>query len=127
MKDINATIIIDLKANEEEIMKNLHKDARWGINRARKEGLIVEETDKDEDWGLVYLIFKQTMKEVGFVPIPLKVLKNNTKRLFVCKKDEEIIAGAGIGFVGLYNINTPRLCFNVSLKGYLPLQPNNLL
>ena len=38
MKDINATVIIDLTPDEKKIFKNLNKDARWGIKKAEKEG-----------------------------------------------------------------------------------------
>jgi len=124
MKDINATVIVNLMGKEEEILANLHKDARWGINKAKREGLTVRES---ENWESFYPIYKQTMAEAGVSPIPLEVLKNNTKKLFICEKDNKIIAGAGIWFADIYNKEIPRLYFNASLKEYQSSQPNNLL
>ena len=124
MKDINATVIVDLTPSEQEILDNLHKDARWGINRAKRDGLSVEESD---DWSEFYHIYEQTMKEGEAKASSLENLRNNTKKLFICKKDGKIIAGAGIWFVDIYNKDIPRLYFNASLKEYQSSQPNNLL
>lgn len=127
MKDVNATVIVDLEPREEDIMKNLHKDARWGINRAKKEGLIVEEADNEKSWKEFYEIYKKTMEEGGSNPSTLEEIKKKSHILFVCKKNEKIIAGAAIWFVEKYDKNIPRLYLNASLKEYLDLQPNNLL
>jgi len=129
MKDINATVIVDLKPSKEELMRNLHKDARWGINRAIKEGLVVEEVeDGDEkDWKEFYDIYKTTMLEGGSSPANLEGLKEKSEVLFVCKDKDRVIAGAGIWFVDIYDIKTPRLFTNASLKEYFKKQPNNLL
>ncbi len=124
MKDINATVIVSLGLTEEEILNNLHKDARWGINKAKREGLIVKESS---DWQSFYPIYKHTMTEAGVLATPLETLRNNTKKLFICEKDGKIIAGAGIWFIDIYNKSIPRLYFNASLKEYQTLQPNNIL
>ena len=137
MKDKHATILIDLEPTEEEIMKNLQKDARWGIGRAQREGLIVEETNDNDDWSNFYRIFKRMAKEEGGAPPTLEELKCNTHIFFVCKKDTKIIAGAGISLgkiycptrqlQDIYSFEIPRLYFNASLPEYLKTQPNNLL
>src|SRR3989344_4993171 len=126
MRDVNATVIVDLGLQEEEILKKLDKDARWGINKAIKEGLKVEE-GKEEEWKEFYDIYKKTVTEGGTNPEFLENLKENTKVFFVCKYKDKIIAGAGIWFVDEYDINTPRLYFNASLREHQNLQPNNLL
>lgn len=127
MKDINATVIIELDKSEEEIMQNLHKDARWGINRARKEGLVVEETSKNEDWNDFYEIYKKTMELGESKAKSLEELKEKSSVLFICKKEGKIIAGAAIWFADIYNKDIPRLYLNASLKEYQNYQPNNLL
>ena len=43
MKVLKKTVLVDLTETEENILKNLDKNARWGINRAKREGLIIEE------------------------------------------------------------------------------------
>src|SRR3989338_6618916 len=127
MRDINATVIIDLDKSEEEIINNLHKDARWGINKARKENLIVEETNKEDDWEEFYEIYKETMKLGDSKAKELEELKAKSRVLFICKKDDKIIAGAAIWFMDIYDINIPRLYLNASLREYQNFQPNNLL
>ena len=127
MKDINATVLVDLKPNEEEMLKELHKDARWGINRAKKEGLIVEKVRNDEEWDEFCNIYKKTMEEGESIPARLEDIKKNSAVLFLCKKNEKIIAGAAIWFANKYKKEIPRLYLNASLKEYLNLQPNNLL
>ena len=47
-KDIQATIIIGLSKPLEDLWKNLDKDARWGVNKARKEGLIVRKGSEND-------------------------------------------------------------------------------
>lgn len=127
MKDINATIIVDLKQNKEEIKKNLHKDARWGIGKAEKEGLVCEESKEIEDWIEFYKIYAQTMENQGLKKEKMDDLKKKITIFFICKKKDKIIAGAGIGFFDLYDKTIPQLYFNVSLTEYQKFQPNNLL
>lgn len=126
MKDINATVIVNLKLSETEILQGLHKDARWGINKAKKEGLQVKEGN-EKDWEEFYEFYKTTMDLGGVEFEDLEKLKKNTLILFVCKKEEKIIAGAGIKIEELNGSKIPRLYINASMKEYLHLQPNNLL
>jgi len=127
MKDTNATVIVDIKPDEKEILKNFQKEARWGIRKAVKEGLRVIETNSEEDWKEFYEIYKVVASVGGTTVHSLEKLKANTKTFFVCKKDEKIIGGAGIWFVDKYDANIPRLYFIASLSEYLDAQPNNLL
>lgn len=127
MKDINATVIIDVTQIEKKILKGLQKDARWGIKKAKKEGLIVEEANSDKEWENFYKIFRVISKEGGSDEQSLKHIKEKSHSLFVCKKDDKIIGGATIVFDPIYNINIPRLYKVAADKKYLHLQPNNLL
>ena len=126
MKDINATVIVDFKNSEEEIISSLHKDARWGIGKAKREGLDVEEL-KEEDFDKFYEIYKSTVIDGGTNPSSEEEIKKRAEKIFVCKKHGEIIAVAGIWFVDLYNKEIPRLYLSASLKEYQKYQPNNLL
>lgn len=126
MKDVNATVIVDLKPTKKEIFSNLHKDARWGIKRAIKENLKVVEGN-EKDWSEFYGLYKKTMRLGGVEAESIEKLKKNTSVLFVCKKDEKIIAVAGIWFTDTYNKGIPRLYINASIKEYLKMQPNNIL
>lgn len=127
MKDINATVLVNIKPSKEKIFENLHKDARWGINKAKKEGLIVEEVKDDLEWIEFYKIYRKIMIEGGATPESIEELKKMIAVLFICKKDKMTIAGAGIGFGGEYDAKIPQLKINASLREYLNLQPNNFL
>lgn len=125
MKDINATILVDLTLNEGELLASLHKDARWGIKKAIKEGLVVKESD---EWDDFYDIYKETIKEGGGKIHSLNVIKDTSSNLFFCYYHNKIIAGITIGFrEDKYNKNIPSLSKLASLKEYQHLQPNNLL
>jgi len=125
MKDINATILVNLEPTEEEIFSNLQKDARWGVKKAIREGLIVEESDK---WREFYEIYEQTQKAGGATIHPLEKVLEAAHILFVCKHKENIIAGLVIGFRDdKYDKNIPSLSKLASWKEYNYLQPSNLL
>jgi len=121
MKDVRATVIVDLNGSEEEIKSRLHKDARWGIGRAERDGLKVEES---ELWNEFYEMYKTTLIEGGNDPKPLEFLKKTSDKLFVCKKDDKLVGGA---VIKTKDLEFPKLRFNASLKDYQTFQPNNLL
>ncbi len=127
MKDINATVIIDLAPDEKKIFKNLNKDARWGIRKAEKEGLIVKEADSEKEWNEFYEFFKNVVREGGSDVQSFEYIRKPAHKLFICKKGEKIIGGAAVFFDPIYDINIPRLFKIASDKEYLDLQPNNLL
>ncbi len=125
MKDINATVLVDLEPTEEEIFKSLQKDARWGVKKAIREGLIVEESDK---WEEFYEIYKQTQRGGKATIHPLKIVLETSNILFICNYKEKMIAGLAIGFRGdKYDKNLPSLSKLASVSQYHSLQPNNLL
>lgn len=127
MKDINATVLIDLRPAEKIILKTLQKDARWGIGRAKRGGLITYESNDETDWKNFYEIYKVAMKEGGANIHFLKDLQRNCKIFFICKKENKVVGGVGIWFLDKYDIEIPRLYFIASSKSHFHLQPNNLL
>jgi len=124
MKIQKATVVVDLTPSEDEIMHSIHKDARWGVRKAQKEGLEVRESADESDWSIFYEMYKNTLIEGGNDPKSLEFLKKTSDKLFLCFKDNRVIGGAVIKTSGIEN---PRLRFNASLKEYQSLQPNNLL
>jgi len=126
MKDINATVITDLTRDKEEIWKELKKNDRWGINRAKRDCKI-EEVNTNKDWEAFYEIYKETLKQGGTDIQPLEDLKKRTKKLFLSKHGGKIIAGLGIEFSDEYDKKIPRIYINASKKEFFNLQANNLL
>jgi len=122
-KDIRATIEIDLKKNKEELWNNLDKDARWGVNKARKSGLRVQISDEGRAWEEFYHIYKETIIRGGIVPKEKEELKSETNKLFLCFCEDKIIAGAAIKI----HKDKIELFLNASKKEFLNFQPNNLL
>ncbi len=137
MKDIQATVLVDLKPDEEGILNSLTRGARKGIKKAIRSGLVLEEVKNDKDWEEFYKIFQKRVKEEGRDLPSLTTLKDNNLVFLVCKKNSKIIAGAGISLgktiipgrqrQDIYNLEIPRLYFNDSIKEYLKLNPNNFL
>ncbi len=124
MKDTNATVIVDLNQTEEEILKNLHKDARWGIGRAKKENLNVEISNNKKDWEEFYEIYKNTISKGGANIETLEHVKEHGQIFFTCKKNGKLVAGATLEII---KGQPPRLSRNASLNEYQKMQPNNLL
>jgi len=100
MKDYKATILIDLKKNEQELFKGFSKDLRWGIRRAEKEKLYFFESDAGLGWDVFKTIFKKmwwsvTPKIDYYVE---QWRKDNSRRLFFAYKDSA--DGGPIDIVG---------------------------
>ncbi len=124
MKDINATVIVDLDKSEDEIFQNLKKTVRTGIRKAIKRGLIIEESD---EWVDAYKVYKETRERNGTLAHPLEKLKEWSDKLFVCKKEGKIIAINITWFIDLYDKNVPRTMTNAFLKEDSYERPNDLL
>lgn len=98
---INNTILIDLRKDEEELMKNLEKkSARWGVRKAEKEGLKFEAISNDEEFKSFYKMYRLTAKNGGFKAESYgfikKLVKSDIAKLFVIKKKEKVVAGGMI-------------------------------
>lgn len=107
MKDVQATIIIDLdKKTEDDLWRQIHKTRRKNIKRGRESGLVFKEASDDE-WQGYYNIYSRIWKEGGVNPEPLEKLKQHEDyKLFVIKKDDNVLGGGlielqqeGINFV----------------------------
>lgn len=124
-KDIQGTILINLDAPIENILNRIDKKARWGIRKAEKEGLSINEINNETDLNTFYEIYKETCKNGKILPENLDEIKKQDPIFFVCKKDDKVIAGAAIK-KDLKN-NKIILYLNCSLQDYMYCQPNNLL
>lgn len=128
MKDISATVIVDLNCSLDQIYDNLQKDARWGIKKAQREGLFVKIIDKkdpmwDKAWEEFYPIYYQTLDKTSIYVESVDHVKRYAVVLILCLKGDQLLAGAALDVIN----NTPKLTRNGSLKEFQNLQPNNLL
>jgi len=78
---------------------------------------------ESSDWDAIYKIYCDSMVSNSLNPLPLDVLRNNSRVLFICYKEETPIAIAAIHMED----EKPTLFINASLKDYQKFQPNNLL
>jgi lipid II:glycine glycyltransferase (peptidoglycan interpeptide bridge formation enzyme) len=112
MKDIRATIIIDLEGKTaEDLLKQADRSRRKNINKANSCGLIFKEAD-DSEWREYYKIYGKVWLEGGVNPEPMEKLKQHENyKLFVAKKDDKVLGGGlielqeeGINFVAFASL-----------------------
>lgn len=123
-RDERATILLDLTKNQEELWNNIDKDAKWGIKKAEKEGLVVKESEEETELKKFYEIYKETCIFGGITPLNLEKIKKMNAKFFFCYKDGLLIAGNAII---IENNDKFRLFLNASSHEYLKFQPNNIL
>ena len=97
-KTANHTILIDLKKTEDELWKALDKGSiRWGVNYAKKSGLIFEKSNKIDEF---YELYLNTAKEGGFTPESKEfissLISSDVAKLFLINKDKKVVAGGMI-------------------------------
>ena len=131
-KSLLSTIDIPLDGDLETIYKRIDKKARWGVNKAKKEGLQVIEAGSLGEVEEFYKIYKETCHRGNITPIPLEFMKDFFSKLkeynflFLVKYKGEYIAGSWVKIYGK-NFSIPKQEYNASLTEYLNMQPNNLL
>lgn len=97
----NFTILIDLKKSEDELWKALDKGSiRWGVNYAKKNGLVFGVVESESLIEKFYEMYESTAKEGGFKAekkeFIKKLIKTNISKLFLVKKGADILAGGMI-------------------------------
>jgi lipid II:glycine glycyltransferase (peptidoglycan interpeptide bridge formation enzyme) len=132
-KYVVTSIIVNLTKPLDELWEKLDKDARWGVNKARKEGLIIEEAKDENEQKEYYNIYRELCKKQNIKEHIFTELKNPSDfkgrkhfgRIFLCKKQGEMIAGAST----CENSEERKfsLFTNASKLECLKFQPNNLL
>lgn len=122
-KDIQATIEIDLRKSIDELWNSVDKDGRWGVNKSRKENLAISFPENTDEEMKFYELYRQIIIGNRLIPKDYSELKKDIDKLFLCKKDGKIIAGAAIKIQD----NKTILFLNASNHEFLKYQPNNLL
>ena len=124
MKDVNATVIVDISKGEEELINSLRKQTRTGIRKAMKSGLVIEESS---EWNEAYDVYKKTRERNNLRTRSLDGIRKLADKLFVCKKDGKIVAVNITWFTDIYDKNVPRTMTNAFLPEYSEYRPNDLL
>lgn len=98
--------ILDITPSEDNLLREMRKTTRYSINKAEKDGVVIETSDKLEDVKLFNSIYKSTVDRQNFTPFSLKYLekefetfrKTDSALLFFAKYNDEIISTAIIIF-----------------------------
>ncbi len=97
---------LDIKPKEEDLMADMRKTTRYLINKAKKEGVEILESNKEGDVREFNEIYQKTVSRHHFVPFSEDYLKNEFSAfskddqvsLFFAKYQNELIASAMIIF-----------------------------
>lgn len=127
-----STIEIPIRESLDKLWLRLDKKARWGVNKAKKEGAQIIEASTEKEVEEFYKIYEETCKRGNISPVSLNFLKglfNNLKdynHLLLVRYKNKYIAGSWIKIYGK-DFLCPKQEYNASLTEYLEIQPNNLL
>ena len=94
MKDINATIIIDIEGkSEEEVFKGLEYTRRKNIKKALRSDLTIEEVNVEREYKKCYELYSKVIKNGGSAPFSYDVWREWAKKenweLFTIKKKDK--------------------------------------
>ncbi|MBS3088781.1 peptidoglycan bridge formation glycyltransferase FemA/FemB family protein [Candidatus Pacearchaeota archaeon] len=120
MKDISATVIVDLIGkNEEELFKNLEYTRRKNVKKAIKSGLYVEDAGSEKDYKNCYKMYARIIQEGGSTPFPYSIWRNwstsENWKLFAIKKGEK-----SIGYFSVIPITRKYYGLDSEEKGVRP-------
>jgi hypothetical protein len=120
MKDINATIIVNIKnKTQEEILRGLEYSRRKNIKKATQSGLIIEKTDSEEDYKKCYELYSKIILEGGSTPFIYEVWRNWAREenwdLFAIKKE-----GKSVGYFSVIEIDESYYGIEPKERGIRP-------
>lgn len=102
------TLHLDLTQSEEELLKNMRKNTRYGIKRAQREEIVIEKSQDPAALNQFYQLYQATVGRQYFVAYPKKFFADELKifsqdnqiQIFLAKYQNEILAGAVVVFYG---------------------------
>jgi len=138
MKDVNATVMIDLKnIDEEALFNNIEHSRRKNIKKSQREELIFEEPKSEKEIKQAYKIYSDVWIEGGATPETYEEFSEKAKdknfKFFVLKKKQRVIGSAIIQkvtkkYYSLEN-NSKGILFHAfsSDRKFSDLRPNDAL
>jgi lipid II:glycine glycyltransferase (peptidoglycan interpeptide bridge formation enzyme) len=120
MKDVSATVIIDIHGrSEEDLFQNLEYSRRKNIKKALRNGLNSVKSSSEEDYRKCYDMYAEVIREGGSTPFTYEVWRNWAKSerwdLFLIKKDEKTI-----GYLSVIEITKNYYGINSNDRGVRP-------
>jgi len=104
-----ATVLVDLKPSEDDIIASFKQKARYNVRYAEKHGITVEVAESTEaNWRQMYALMQATQARAGFYLRDYSYFetfwKEHAKRgsgqLFFAKLEDQVLAGVFAAFVG---------------------------
>lgn len=138
MRDINATIIIELEGkSEEEVWKNIKYSRRKYVQQAIKSNLYYEPAFSEKDLKKIYAMHMKTLEEGGAVKWTYDKWRDFVsvakEKFFYIKKDKKVIGCFALGEVTekLYGKTSSRPGIRpvvfANKKQYAHLRPNDYM
>jgi CelD/BcsL family acetyltransferase involved in cellulose biosynthesis len=123
--------LLDLENDIETLSQRLHDSVRRGIHQAKKRGVTVRLTRREEDMEHFYRLHVTTRKKLGILPQPHAFFKSlyhhtisqNLGFTVMAECEGKTVAGV----VFLTHKDTIYYKFNASDEDYLPKRPNHLV
>ena len=125
-----VTFILHLDKERDELWKNLEKENRTAVRKAKKNNIKITEVKNKSDLKIFYTLYLKTMKKLGSPPQSYKFFEmvwdlfypQNLKILFAIY-DNKCIASA----LFFKHKDTIHYSYGCSLREYAKFRPNNLL
>lgn len=120
MKDVNATIVIDIQdKSEEEVFKDIEYTRRKNVKKAIRNGVYSKKTNSEEDYKRCYELYSKIILKGGSTPFEYLVWRKWAKEenweLFAVKKGDEIM-----GYYSVILIDYSYYGLSDNLKGVRP-------
>lgn len=122
---------LDLSPSEEELLKNMRKQTRYSIQKADKDGVVVEMSEEPKDSAKFYELYDATAKEQKFHPFSREYIEkefnaflpSGNAEFFFARHNGEIISAAMI----IFSKHEAFYHHGASLKKYPQLTASHLL
>ncbi len=100
--------LLDIRKDEEVLIKEMRKTTRYLIRKAEKEGVVIREGDSEDDLAAFLKVYRTTVDRQSFRPFKddffkneLEVFKNDRQiKIFLAEHEGNVIGAAMIVFYG---------------------------
>jgi FemAB-related protein (PEP-CTERM system-associated) len=124
----HVAIVKELDPDQEMLWKRLHKARRWGVRKARKNGLTVDLDHRGRLLGEFHEVFVRFTHQVGTPSFGLDLLERVIETfpdgfaIVIVRKDDQVLGGWFLLTTGVI----AYLAWGVALREYLDLFPTYL-
>jgi len=126
-----CTFLLRTRIKKNDLWNSVDKKARWGVRKAERLGVRVEEATLWTQWETYYSLHRKHSMAHNLAAMPLSFFRNvfnvlcpnKMALLLIASLDNRLIAGS------LFLIHRWYMIYlqNASLPEFLPFQPNNLI